>query len=158
MAKEKAKQDTAPVANNKKARHNFEFVEVVEAGIALLGTEVKSLRDKQCDLEGSYARMTDDEVWLVGAKIAPYERGGYTNHDPLRKRKLLLHKAQIRKIRVKLEQRGFTLVPVKVYFNERGKAKVELALATGKKLHDKRQSLQDKQAKRELGRDNKRYR
>jgi tmRNA-binding protein len=78
MAKEKAKQDTAPVANNKKARHNFEFVEVVEAGIALLGTEVKSLRDKQCDLEGSYARMTDDEVWLVGAKIAPYERGGYT--------------------------------------------------------------------------------
>jgi SsrA-binding protein len=158
MAKEKAKVETGPVATNKKARHNFELVEVIEAGIALLGTEVKSLRDKQCDLEGSYARMTDDEVWLVGAKIAPYERGGYTNHDPLRKRKLLLHKAQIRKIRVKLEQRGFTLVPVKVYFNERGKAKVELALATGKKLHDKRQSLQDKQAKRELGRDNKRYR
>lgn len=153
MAKDKAKNATGPVATNKKARHNFEFVEVVEAGIALLGTEVKSLRDKQCDLEGSYARLSDDEVWLVGAKIAPYERGGYVNHDPMRKRKLLLHKAQIRKIRVKLEQRGFTLVPTKIYFNERGKAKVELALATGKKQHDKRQVIQEKQAKRDIGRE-----
>lgn len=153
MAKEKTQNATGPVATNKKARHSFEFVEVVEAGIALLGTEVKSLRDKQCDLEGSYARMTDDEVWLVGAKIAPYERGGYVNHDPLRKRKLLLHKAQIKKIRVKLEQRGFTLVPTKIYFNERGKAKVELALATGKKLHDKRQTIQDRDAKRDMGRE-----
>jgi SsrA-binding protein len=158
MAKEKAKQDTGPIATNKKARHSFEFIEKVEAGIALLGTEVKSLRDKQCDLEGSYARMGDNEVWLVGAKIAPYERGGYVNHDPLRKRKLLLHKAQIRKIRTKLEQRGFTLVPTKIYFNERGKAKVELALATGKKLHDKRQSIQDKEAKRNIGRDMQRLR
>ncbi|MCE5185164.1 MAG: SsrA-binding protein SmpB [Planctomycetaceae bacterium] len=157
MAKDKSQNATGPVATNKKARHNFELVEVVEAGMALLGTEVKSLRDKQCDLEGSYARLTDDEIWLVGAKIAPYERGGYVNHDPLRKRKLLLHKNQIRKIRTKLEQRGFTLVPIKIYFNERGKAKIELALATGKKLHDKRQAIQEKQAKRDISRDMKRY-
>lgn len=152
-----SKQNAAPSIQNKKAWHNFELVEKVEAGIVLLGTEVKSLRERQCDLEGSYARLTDGEIWLLGCKIAPYERGGYTNHDPLRKRKLLLHKAQIRKIRTKLEQRGFTLVPTRIYFNERGKAKVELALATGKKLHDKRQALREKQARKDIGRDMKKY-
>jgi SsrA-binding protein len=151
------KPDAAPTIQNKKAWHNYELVEKVEAGIALLGTEVKSLRERNCDLEASYARLTDNEVWLIGCKIAPYERGGYTNHDPMRKRKLLLHKHQIKKIRTKLDQRGFTLVPTKIYFNDRGKAKVELALATGKKLHDKRQALQEKQAKKDIRRDMKKY-
>ena len=152
MAKEKAKQDTGPIATNKKARFNFEFVEKVEAGIALLGTEVKSLRDKQCDLEGAFARILDDECWLMGCKIAPYAQGGYVNHEPLRKRKLLLHRAQIKKIRIKLEQRGYTLIPLSVYFNARGLAKIELGLAHGKRQFDKRQKLTEQQQKRDLDR------
>ena len=151
------KSDANWVIRNKKAYHNFEIVEKVEAGIVLKGSEVKSLRNKQCDLDACYGRIVDDEVWLIGCKIAPYERGGYTNHDPLRKRKLLLHKSQIRKIRTKLEQRGFTLVPTKIYFNARGIAKVELALATGKKQYDKRAKLIEQQQKRDIGRSMKRY-
>lgn len=151
------KADTNPTIRNKKAYHNFELVEKVEAGISLLGTEVKSLRQRQCDLDACYARVVDNEVWLVGCKIAPYERGGYTNHDPLRKRKLLLHKSQIKKIRTKLEQRGFTLVPTKIYFNSRGIAKVELALATGKKQYDKRAKMAEEQQKKDLRRSMKRY-
>lgn len=158
MAKGKQnKPDASPTIQNKKAWHNYELVEKVEAGIALLGTEVKSLRDRNCDLDACYARLDNNEVWLIGCKIAPYERGGYTNHDPLRKRKLLLHRTQIKKIRTKLDQRGFTLIPTKIYFNDRGKAKVELAIATGKKLHDKRQALQEKQAKKDIRRDMKKY-
>ena len=132
-------------------------MEKVEAGIALLGTEVKSLREKNCDLEASYGRVENGEIWLIGCKIAPYERGGYTNHDPLRKRKLLLHRQQIKKIRTKLEQRGFTLVPTKIYFNSRGKAKVELALATGKKQYDKRAKMTEAQQKKDLRRAMKHY-
>jgi SsrA-binding protein len=151
MSKQKGlKSEKNPSILNKKAYHNFELVEKVEAGIALLGTEVKSLRDKNCDLDASYARVSDGEVWLVGCKIAPYERGGYTNHDPFRKRKLLLHKSQIKKIRTKLEQRGFTLVPTKIYFNARGIVKVELALATGKKQYDKRQKLREQEQKKDI--------
>jgi len=158
MSKDKIlKPDKNPSIQNKKAYHNFELVEKVEAGISLLGTEVKSLRDKNCDLDACYARMIGDEVWLVGCKIAPYERGGYTNHDPLRNRKLLLHKNQIKKIRTKLEQRGFTLVPTKIYFNNRGLVKVELALATGKKQYDKRAKLQEQQQKKEIRRSMKKY-
>lgn len=144
------------MAKNKKAWHDYEIVEKVEAGMLLVGTEVKSLRDKQCELEGAFARITDDEVWLMGCKIAPYAQGGYVNHDPLRKRKLLLHRAQIKKIRAKLEQRGFTLVPLSVYFNDRGLAKVELGLATGKRQFDKRRTLTEKQQKRDLDRSMKR--
>lgn len=159
MSKSKqTKPDHNPSIQNKKAYHNFELVEKVEAGISLVGTEVKSLRDKLCDLDAAYARIIEDEVWLVGAKIAQYERGGYTNHDPLRKRKLLLHKVQIRKIRTKLEQRGFTLVPTKIYFNSRGIAKVELALARGKRQYDKRQQMQEAQQKKDISRNIKLYR
>ena len=118
----------------------------------LVGTEVKSLRDKQCDLEGAFARILDDECWLMGCKIAPYAHGGYVNHEPLRKRKLLLHRAQIKKIRIKLEQRGYTLIPLSVYFNARGLAKIELGLAHGKRQFDKRQKLTEQQQKRDLDR------
>ena len=150
MAKGKdLKSDKQPSIKNKKAYHNFELVEKVEAGIALLGTEVKSLRDKHCDLDACYARIIGNEVWRVGCKIAQYDRGGYINHDPNRNRKLLLHKSQIKKIRTKLEQRGFTLVPTKVYFNSRGIAKVELALARGKRQYDKRQKMTEQQQKKE---------
>lgn len=154
MAKGKTvKPDKNPSIKNKKAYHNFELVEKVEAGISLLGTEVKSLREKNCDLDACYARVVGSEVWLIGCKIAPYERGGYTNHDPLRKRKLLLHKSQIKKITTKLQQRGFTLVPTKIYFNDRGLVKVELALATGKKQYDKRKKLTEQQQKKDVRRD-----
>jgi SsrA-binding protein len=157
MSKDKhAKPDVNPTIRNKKAYHNYELVEKVEAGIALLGTEVKSLREKNCDLEASYARVAGNEVWLIGCKIAPYERGGYANHDPMRKRKLLLHRSQIKKIRTKLEQRGFTLVPTRIYFS-RGLAKVELALATGKKQYDKRAKMADAQQKKDLRRAMKQY-
>ena len=146
------------MAQNKKAWHEYELVEKVEAGLALVGTEVKSLRDKQCDLEGAYARILDNECWLVGCKIAPYDKAGTENHDPVRKRKLLLHKAQIRKIRTKLDQRGFTLVPLRIYFNDRGLAKIQIALARGKKQYDKRQKMQDQQHKRDISRQMKKYR
>ena len=158
MSKDKhVKPDKNPSIQNKKAYHNFELVEKVEAGISLLGTEVKSLRGKNCDLDACYGRLIGNEVWLVGCKIAAYDRGGYTNHDPLRNRKLLLHKTQIKKIRTKLEQRGFTLVPTKIYFNSRGIVKVELALATGKRQYDKRQKLQEQQQKKDMSRSMKRY-
>jgi SsrA-binding protein len=153
MAEKHEKSEFGQVVKNKKAYFNFELVEKVEAGMSLVGTEVKSLRDKQCELDGAYARLNGDEVWLVGCKIAPYEQAAsFANHDPMRKRKLLLHKAQIRKLRSKLDQRGFTLVPLRIYFNDRGKAKCELGLARGKRQYDKRQKIQDKDQKRDLGR------
>jgi len=149
----------APTAMNKKAYHNFELVEKVEAGLELTGSEVKSLRAGHADLSGSYARLDDNgEVWLVGASIAQYEQAGEYNHEPLRKRKLLLHKQQIKRIQVKLEQRGFTLVPLKIYFNQRGLAKAELALARGKRQYDKRASIADREQKRDVDREMKRYR
>jgi len=151
MSKDKGqKSDKNPTIKNKKAYHNYLLTETVEAGIGLVGTEVKSLREKNCDLDAAYGRVDGNEVWLIGAKIAPYERGGYSNHDPLRRRKLLLHKSQIKKIRTKLAQRGFTLVPTKIYFNSRGLVKVELALATGKKQYDKRQKLREQEQKKDI--------
>ncbi len=156
--KKKVKDSTGPVAVNKKAYHNFELVEKIEAGLSLRGSEVKSLRDNQADLNGSYARIIGDECFLVGATIAQYEQAGIYNHEPTRKRKLLLHKREIFKIKSKLEQRGFTLVPLKIYFNSRGYAKIELALAHGKKQYDKRQSIASRQQKRDVDRQMKKYR
>ena len=154
--KDKQKQGTAAV--NKKAYHNFEIVDKFEAGMSLLGSEVKSLRGHQADLNGSYARVYDGQCWLVGASIAQYEQAGDFNHEPLRKRKLLLHKNEIKKITIKLQQRGFTLVPLKIYFNSRGFAKIVLALATGKKQYDKRTAITDRQQKRDIDRQTKNYR
>ena len=160
MAKKETKtKDSAGVQiKNKKAYHNYELVEKVQAGIALLGTEVKSLRLKLGDLDGSYARILNNECWLIGCKIAQYPQAGANNHEPIRNRKLLLHRMQITKIKTKLEQRGFTLVPLRIYFNERGLAKVELALARGKRQYDKRQKLQQEQQKRDVERSMKKYR
>jgi len=158
MTAESDKSRKKPVAVNKKAYRNFTLVEKIEAGISLLGSEVKSLRDHTVDLAGSYARIENDQCWLCGASIAQYEQAGIHNHEPTRKRKLLLHKSEIRKIKIKLEQRGFTLVPLQVYFNQRGLAKVELALARGKRQYDKRKSMTERQQKRDVDRNMKKYR
>lgn len=153
--KERDKQ--SPVAVNKKAYRNFELIEKFEAGLELLGTEVKSLRNAQADLNGSYARVEDQQCWLVGATIAQYQQAGPWQHEPTRKRKLLLHKAEIHKIRTKLEQRGFTLVPLRIYFNDRGLAKIELALARGKRQYDKRKAITERDQKRDVDRSMKKY-
>jgi len=155
LGKEKRKEP--PKVANKKAYHNFELIEKFEAGLALLGTEVKSLRAGQGDLEGSYAGIAGQQVWLLGSTIAPYAQAGVNNHEPGRKRKLLLHKAEIKKIKIKLEQRGFTLVPLRIYFNDRGLAKIELALARGKRQYDKRKTIAQRQQKRDIDRDMKKY-
>ena len=154
--KSKGEQSQATV--NKKAYRNFELVEKFEAGISLLGTEVKSLRAAQANLDGSYARIIDDQCWLVGATIAQYQQAGANNHEPTRKRKLLLHKTEIHRMKIKLEQRGFTLVPLRIYFSDRGLAKIELALAKGKRQYDKRKKIAERQQKREIDRSVKKFR
>jgi len=146
-----------PVAVNKKAFRNFVLADRLEAGISLLGSEVKSLRNGSADLVGSYAKIEDGQCWLVGANIAPYEQAGALNHEPTRKRKLLLHKSEIRKLWTKLEQRGFTLVPLRIYFSSRGLAKVELALAHGRRKYDKRKSITERDQKRDVDRDLRKY-
>ncbi len=154
----KRKGYTSVQIKNKKAYYNYELVEKVEAGLSLVGTEVKSVRMGLADLEGSYARIIDGECWLVGCSIAQYAEASGNNHEPTRNRKLLLHKTQIHKITVKLQQRGFTLVPLRIYFNDRNLAKVEIALARGKRQYDKRAKLQKDQQKRDVARSMKDYR
>ena len=146
------------VAVNKKAFHNFEIEERLEAGMELMGSEVKSLRDGQADLSGSYARIINGECWLLGAKIAQYQQAGLQGHTPTRKRKLLLHHHEIRKIYTKLEQRGYTLVPLKIYFNKNGIAKIEIALARGKRQYDKRQAIAEREHKRDIEKRMKKFR
>jgi len=158
MAAKSSKDKQGAVAVNKKAYHNFELVEKFEAGMALLGSEVKSLRLGQADLSGSYARVEGQQCWLVGASITKYEKTGTDGPEPTRKRKLLLHKSEIRRIKTKLEQRGFTLVPLQIHFNKRGFAKVELSLAKGKRQYDKRRVIAERQQKRDIDRDMKKYR
>jgi SsrA-binding protein len=159
MAKKPSKSSgsTRIHVKNKKAYHDYELVEKFEAGMVLVGSEVKSLRDGQADLNGAFARIKGDECWLVGSKISPYPQAARANHEPERERKLLLHSRQIGKIKIKLTQRGFTLVPLRIYFNSRGLAKIELALARGKRQYDKRQKLQQDQQKRDVARDMKKF-
>jgi SsrA-binding protein len=139
------------VATNRKARHNYSILEVFEAGVALLGTEVKSLRDRQASLVDAFATVDDGEVWLRNMHIAEYHHGTWTNHAPRRDRKLLLHRRQIDTLVGKTRDGNLTLVPLSVYFSA-GKVKVELALARGKRAHDKRQDLARRDAQREMTR------
>ncbi|MBB5335869.1 SsrA-binding protein SmpB [Pectinatus brassicae] len=139
------------VCENRKARHDFFIHETFEAGIALVGTEVKSLRAGKANLKDSFALIKNNEAYLENFHISPYEHGNIFNHDPLRRRKLLMHKAEIIRLFSKTQEKGLTLVPLKIYFSK-GKAKVELALASGKKNYDKRQVLAEKTAKREVER------
>ena len=139
------------IAQNKKARHDYHIDETYEAGLALVGTEVKSLRAGRASLVDAYGRIKDGEVWLEGAHIPEYDQGSWTNHEPRRSRKLLLHRAEIAKLIGKTKESGLTLVPLSLYFKD-GKAKVEIALARGKRSYDKRQALAEKQSKREMQR------
>ena len=139
------------VAQNKKARHDYAIEDTYEAGIALVGTEVKSLRAGRASLVDGFAEVDSGEVFLHGVHIPVYTQGTWTNHEPRRVRKLLLHRAEIAKIDGKVRERGFTLVPLALYFKD-GKAKVEIALARGKRTYDKRASLAEKQANRETQR------
>ena len=149
MAKEKGSR---LIANNKKAYHDYFIEETYEAGIALHGTEVKSLRMGKCSIKESFVRIENEEVYIYGMHISPYEKGNIFNRDPLRVKKLLLHKSEIRKMKGKIAEKGYTLVPLKVYFN-RSLVKVEIGLAKGKKLYDKRQDIARKDQRREAERD-----
>ena len=140
------------IADNRKARFNYEIGEVFEAGIALTGTEVKSLRVGKASIGESYADARGGELWLVNANIAEYLQAGRFNHAPKRPRRLLLHRRQINKLKGAVEREGMTLVPLKLYFNEKGRAKIEIALARGKKLYDKRQTEKKRSWERERGR------
>lgn len=153
MAQQKPRK-TAYVKSisNRKARFEYEILDVMEAGIELKGTEVKSLRQGKASLDESFAIIHRGEVFLENMQITPYEQGAIENHDPKRSRKLLLHREEIEKLRLKVSDKGLTLIPLKLYFNDKGKAKIELALARGKKLHDKRESIKKRDLERELRR------
>jgi SsrA-binding protein len=152
MAKEKEPDDRRLVAQNRKARFHYHIGETFEAGIALTGSEVKSLRAGKATIAESYADARGGEIWLVNANIPEYAQAGRFNHAPKRPRKLLLHQRQINRLIGATEREGMTVVPLKLYFNARGRAKVEIALARGKKLHDKRETEKKRDWQRERGR------
>ena len=136
------------VANNKKAYHDYFIDEKYEAGIALHGTEVKSMRLGKCSIKESFIRIENGEVYVYGMHVSPYEKGNLFNKDPLRVKKLLLHRAEINKLQGRIKEKGYTLVPLEVYFNE-GKVKLQIGLARGKKLYDKREAIAQKDQQRE---------
>ena len=139
------------VAKNRKARHEFHVLQTWEAGLVLQGTEVKSLRDGKANLADAYARLDGGELWLYNMHVSPYEAGNRFNHDPLRRRKLLMHRGELRRLVGEVEQKGLTLVPLDVHFSG-GIAKVDLALVRGKKLHDKRDTLRERAVARDMER------
>lgn len=139
------------VTTNRKARHDYTILDTVEAGIVLKGTEVKSLRQGKANLTDGYATIKAGEVWLMGMHISPYEQGSYANVDPVRSRKLLLHKHEIRRLAQKISQKGLTLIPLKVYFKKHS-AKVLLGVAQGKKAYDKRAAIAEREMEREVRR------
>ena len=149
--KEKEEEGIKLICRNRKASHEYLIFEKLECGLVLTGTEVKSLREGQASLEDAYARLDGGEVWLIGSDIPEYSMAHRMNHKPKRPRKLLMHRREVAKFAGKASERGFTLVPLRLYFR-RGKAKVELAVARGKQLHDKRQALKSADAQREIRR------
>jgi SsrA-binding protein len=140
------------VAVNRRARHEYSVEETLEAGIALTGTEIKSIRDGKVNLQDAYARIERGEAWLVGAHIAPWAGGNRYNHEPRRDRKLLLHRLEIDRLRGRTGAKGLTIVPLRLYINDRGRAKIELGLARGKQLHDRRKDIAERDAKRDMDR------
>ena len=142
---------TKLIAENRRARHDYHLLERYEAGLVLTGTEVKSLREGRASLARAYADVRDGEAWLVGAHISTYDQGNIANHDPDRERKLLLHRGEIASLIGKVRERGFTLVPTRLYFKD-GRAKVELALARGKETRDKRRDIAKREADRQIER------
>ena len=148
----KNKEPRKIIASNKKARHDYFLDEYYEAGIALVGTEVKSLRAGGCSLKEAWVRIQNGEIWIYQMHIAPYEKGNIMNKDPLRPRKLLLHKTEILKLEQKMKEKGYTIVPVEAYFKD-SRVKIEIALARGKKLYDKRADIAKRDQMREAQRD-----
>ena len=144
----KGKESQKLIANNKKAYHDFFIDETYECGIALHGTEVKSMRMGKCSIKEAFVRIEDGEVFVYGMHVSPYEKGNIFNKDPLRVKKVLLHKYEINKLLGKIKEKGYTLVPLQVYFKD-GKVKVEIGLARGKKLYDKREAIAKKDQRRE---------
>src|SRR6185295_16356530 len=141
------------IALNRRARHEYTIDETFEAGIVLTGTEIKSVRANKVNLTGAYARVERGEAWLIGAHIAPYEQASRENHEAKRTRKLLLHRSEIEQIMGRAKQKGQTIVPLRLYISQRGRAKLELGLARGKNLHDKRRDIADREAKRDVARE-----
>ena len=141
------------VCSNRKAKHNYHIEERMEAGISLVGTEVKSLREGTAHLQDAYASIENSEIFLHNAHISPYKEGNRFNHEPKRVRKLLMHKREIERLIGKIQQKGFTLIPLSLYFNNEGKVKVELGLAKGKRQYDKRREIAERDADRELRRE-----
>ena len=144
-------QEKVSIARNRRARFDYHLLDTFEAGLVLTGTEVKALRDGKANIGDAYGVVRDAEIFLLNAHIAPYERGGYVNHEPARTRKLLLHRREIRRLIGAVEREGLTLVPLELYFRK-GVAKVALALAKGKKVHDKRDTERQRDAEREMAR------
>ena len=158
MQKERKGESVVPkqtgtkiVAQNKRARHDYFVLETWEAGIELKGTEVKSIRLGQCNLKDCYGTVKDGELWVYGMHISPYEKGSFSNTDPIRPKRMLMHKAEIRKFLAKVMQKGYSIVPLQVYLKN-GRVKVEIALARGKKLYDKRDDMAKKEAQRDIER------
>ncbi|MDN2567140.1 SsrA-binding protein SmpB [Aquibium sp. A9E412] len=151
MAKQ-SENSVRTVADNRKARFAYEILDTLEAGLVLTGTEVKSLREGHANIQESYASVEDGEIWLINAHIPEYLAGNRFNHDPRRRRKLLLNKREMARLAQSVEREGMTMVPLKLYFNERGLAKLQLAVARGKKLHDKRETMKQRDWNREKAR------
>jgi SsrA-binding protein len=145
------------ITTNKKAFHDYQILEKLEAGLVLTGSEVKSLRQGRCNIKDSYARIMSGEAWLIGLNISSYADASYHDHEPERRRKLLLHKDEIKRLHRKVQEKGFTLIPLRLYF-KRGVAKVEIGLATGKREYDKRQDITKRDQERELKRMQKKFR
>lgn len=148
----KTNDKSRSIAKNRKAFHDYEILETFEAGIELTGTEVRSLRDNNAQLTDTFSFIRNGEAWLNNLHIAPFANGNIVNVDPDRKRKLLLHKKQIRYLAEKTQEKGLSIIPIKMYFNDRNLVKVEIALARGKKLYDKRASMKERDMKREIAR------
>lgn len=151
MAKKKKKKSPSSIALNKQARRNYEFVETLEAGLVLKGTEVKSLRQGLVSFMDGYINFKEGEAWLVGVHIAPYDHAGYTQHEPDRPRKLLLHAREIEKLQNRVDQKGLTVVPVRLYFS-RGNIKLEIALAKGRNVHNRKEELKRRDIARDTAR------
>jgi len=145
------------IVKNRKALFEYSLLDTYHAGIQLLGSEIKSIRAGKANLQEAYCFFIGNELFIKGMHIAEYSHGGYANHDPVRQRKLLLKRTELRKIKNKLKEKGLTVIPIKLYINERGFAKLEIAVAKGKKLFDKRQNIKNKDIKRELDRTRKNF-
>lgn len=142
---------------NKKAFHDYEIIEKFDAGMSLMGSEIKSIRDGRVNLKDSYVEIRRGEAYLIGCHISPYSNASYNNHEPERARKLLLHKRELLKMDNKVKTRGVTIVPLKMFFNDKGLAKIEIAIAKGKRVYDKKQKIIENDVKRDMDREMKKY-